>query len=428
MVGSSRPTNTAIGVPLGVPQRPNPRSQIPPPSQIQTNSSKQPATGTPLAQNPSQLTPIVITTLNTTQEPPSTSNEPQRAKRKRKSLALEAGGNEQEAEHPDNVDEDDEEAPESSKGKGAKKPRAKSTGVKRPRKSTRTNTPAGSAEPENDDEDEEATPAPRKRTRRARSKAVTLPYDVNADPGADIDPNSITMAALCEDTGQGRVSSKAAEILTNHENWKKDRRERRTRMRELMERKKYGLPEDEDEAGAAKGKGPATKGDEETSVLGEALKASEEAVTVIEDDTDASGYGNLQHSRFNVQVRIGPNGETIIDEESLVVDRVEGGEQGEGEYEKVVESDMTKFTNSGTYGKRFRGSRWSKIETELFYDVRVCVLITAHLSTNIHRRRYRNMERITSSSRTSFLDVIGNLARISSKPKTSGTQSVSIIA
>jgi transcription factor TFIIIB component B'' len=81
----------------------------------------------------------------------------------------------------------------------------------------------------------------------------------------------------------------------------------------------------------------------------------------------------LAPSRFNVQVRIGPNGETILDEDSLVVDRVSQTEHAainaEEGYTHVTESEHTKFTNSGTYGKRFRGSRWSREETELFYDV-----------------------------------------------------------
>lgn len=86
---------------------------------------------------------------------------------------------------------------------------------------------------------------------------------------------------------------------------------------------------------------------------------------------DDTGHGfdysqNMATSRYNVQVRIGPNGETIIDEESLVVDRADADETEN--YTHVIESDHTKFVNSGTYGKRYRGSRWSVEETELFYD------------------------------------------------------------
>lgn len=76
----------------------------------------------------------------------------------------------------------------------------------------------------------------------------------------------------------------------------------------------------------------------------------------------------MSASKFNVQVRIGPNGETVIDEESLYVDNT--AEQDTCDYTHVEESDTTKFVNSATHSKKLRGSRWSAMETELFYDVR----------------------------------------------------------
>jgi hypothetical protein len=54
-----------------------------------------------------------------------------------------------------------------------------------------------------------------------------------------------------------------------------------------------------------------------------------------------------------------------------------------------VESDNTKFVNSGSYGKRYRGSRWSTDETERFYDVSLrlgmalIILIPNRLSLNL---------------------------------------------
>jgi len=76
----------------------------------------------------------------------------------------------------------------------------------------------------------------------------------------------------------------------------------------------------------------------------------------------------MSASKFNVQVRIGPNGETVVDEESLYVDN--SAEQDTHDYTHVEESDTTKFVNSATHSKKLRGSRWSAMETELFYDVR----------------------------------------------------------
>jgi transcription factor TFIIIB component B'' len=169
------------------------------------------------------------------------------------------------------------------------------------------------------------------------------------------------MATLCNDTGQGRVSSKAAEILSNHAAWKKQNREKRARMRELMEARKYGRTEQEAELLQENGVPPTP-----SSITPSTSHASTSAST-DDPNADFDYTQDLAASRFNVQVRIGPNGETVIDEESLVVNREEPDETAN--YTHVTESDTTKFVNSGTYAKRFRGSRWSAEETELFYDV-----------------------------------------------------------
>ncbi|KAG6885263.1 hypothetical protein C0993_003953 [Termitomyces sp. T159_Od127] len=222
-------------------------------------------------------------------------------------------------------------------------------------------------------DDDIAKPAATKRKRcgsstprQRRSRGPSLPpFDPNMDPGEEIDPTVVTMASLCSDTGQGRVSSKAAEILSNHAAWKIQNREKRARMKALMELKKYGR-EEEAEALETAQVPPVTKGHE-----GSETQNSEDrpdAAPAIRDDTgnEFDYTQDLTTSRFNVQVRIGPNGETIIDEESLVVDRVEA--EDTTNYTHVVESDHTKFVNSGSYGRRYRGSRWSAEETELFFD------------------------------------------------------------
>ncbi|KAF5368470.1 hypothetical protein D9758_002290 [Tetrapyrgos nigripes] len=221
-----------------------------------------------------------------------------------------------------------------------------------------------------DDSDVESSPkrkrsaAKRGRRRRASSTPVFDPF---ADRGEDIDPTVVTMAALCEDTGQGRISSKAAEIMNNHAAWKVSNRERRARMRAAMERKKYGLSEEEPDEATAEASNAATTAT--TPPVASTSADSETPQEPQEPQTNSDGFDysqDLTTRRFNVQVRIGPNGETVIDEESLVVDRVE--HEDTSNYTHVVESDTTKFVNSGTYGKRFRGSRWSAEETELFYD------------------------------------------------------------
>ncbi|KAH8119876.1 hypothetical protein DFH11DRAFT_1685346 [Phellopilus nigrolimitatus] len=204
------------------------------------------------------------------------------------------------------------------------------------------------------------------RGRRSRNPSVTAVFDPNADPGEELDPTVVTMASICDDTGQGRVSSKAAIIQRNHLTWKATNKEKRARMRAVMEAKKYGRPEEE--ANEATESSQAVK---ETSVDDNASQIAESSGTPAVEDASGSGFNyreSMAINRFNAQVRIGPNGETIIDEESLYVDRAEDGDDGTDKYTHVEESDQTKFVNSASYGRKIRGSRWSAEETELFYD------------------------------------------------------------
>jgi transcription factor TFIIIB component B'' len=213
------------------------------------------------------------------------------------------------------------------------------------------------------------TPGPRK-SRKPRIPSV-LSYDPNTDPGEDIDPTAVTMATLCKDMGQGRVSSKAVQIQNNHAAWKASNRDKRAKMKALMESKKYGMAEEDSSPKAANvGSKIAETPADRTSIT--SVNAIDTSSAPEPTAPDESGHGfdysqTVSTSRYNVQVRIGPNGETVIDEESLFVDRNE--DEGTENYTHIEESDTTKFVNSGTYGKKFRGSRWSAEETELFFDV-----------------------------------------------------------
>ncbi|KAM5530512.1 hypothetical protein V8D89_015828 [Ganoderma adspersum] len=217
---------------------------------------------------------------------------------------------------------------------------------------------------------------------RARARQPSLPpFDPETDPGEELDPTVVTMAALCDDTGRGRVSTRAAQIVNNHAAWRTSNREKRARMKVIMEAKKYGRNLDEEEEGATRA-APDSQPEESTNAaIPESISrsgtpaADEGAVrrtdgtTDDESSTRVDGFDyteNLAISRYNVQVRIGANGETIIDEDSLFVNRDE--EHHTEDYTHVEESDFTKFVNSSTYSKKARGSRWSAEETELFFD------------------------------------------------------------
>jgi transcription factor TFIIIB component B'' len=214
----------------------------------------------------------------------------------------------------------------------------------------------------------QSTPSGSRKPRKPRTSSVR-PFDGGANPGEELDPTMVTMAALCSDTGQGRISSKAAEIQTHHVAWKASNREKRAHLKTLVEAKKVrGRDHDDGKSTASKQSFP---GPASTSAAGSMPIASGSGKDrFTEENSDRHGFDYSQAlttSRFNVQVRIGSNGETFIDEESLFVDR--NDEEDTENYTHVEESDHTKFVNSGTYGRKYRGSRWGAEETELFYHV-----------------------------------------------------------
>ncbi|CCM04453.1 uncharacterized protein FIBRA_06633 [Fibroporia radiculosa] len=214
--------------------------------------------------------------------------------------------------------------------------------------------------------------------RRSRTRTPsTPPFDSNADPGEELDPTVTTMSALCDDTGQGRISSKAAQIMTNHAAWQVANKEKRARLRAIMEAKKYGRdaenenqPPDRSSQAAAEATEGGSSGDVASTNTGaptaEPSSANGHSPNETRAGDDFDYTEDLSTSRYNVQVRIGASGETIIDEQSLFVNRDE--EDDTANYTHVEESDTTKFVNSLTYSKKPRGSRWSAEETELFYD------------------------------------------------------------
>lgn len=212
---------------------------------------------------------------------------------------------------------------------------------------------------EQDEGTETGTPNPARRPRRQKRSPV--PYDPD-QPGVELDPTVVTMASICVDTGQGRVSSKASEVMKNHSAWKVANRERRAQMVAEMEAKKYGKALNSE---TALNPTPSTpiNSPPPSAAPNEPVPSNEPASR--ENDFDYSQ--TMSASKFNVQVRIAPNGETVVDEESLYVDN--SAEQETHDYTHVEESDTTKFVNSATHSKKLRGSRWSTMETELFYHV-----------------------------------------------------------
>src|SRR5882762_161039 len=130
------------------------------------------------------------------------------------------------------------------------------------------------------------TPKPTRRLRNSHSIS-TPAFDPNTDPGEELDPTVVTMATLCDDIGQGRVSSKAAQILDNHAAWKRSNKERRERMKVLMEAKKYGR---EEETSAGTSSNSQTDPSQSTNV-GSSSSVPETTAALASTNTQAMTVG-----------------------------------------------------------------------------------------------------------------------------------------
>lgn len=202
---------------------------------------------------------------------------------------------------------------------------------------------------------------PRKRRRRGTTEETAGP-EGTPEP---IDPTQVKMSAICDDPGSGRVSSR-------WESSQKQYADARKRAREERARAITEADEEERESGRIGAKKRAQK-----PVLpsgGESAHA-EGGESVIENTgqnaDDFTYTESLKASNYAPQVRIGANGEVVLDMDSLQVDRAADPEFREETYSHVEESDQSKFTNNSSWSKR-RIVRWGKEDTALFYDVRCC--------------------------------------------------------
>jgi transcription factor TFIIIB component B'' len=158
-------------------------------------------------------------------------------------------------------------------------------------------------------------------TKRPKKRAVT-PEDAEEQ---EVDHATVKMAELCKDIRIGRKFSKHAEI----------------KQREAEHKAKAKLARDHPELAAAeenRGSGPGAGGDEAIAEPG-------------------SG----------VQMRL-VNGQIVIDDRSLVVDRHARAAAAADDMEEIEENEFTRITTSGTHMKREKNIFWDFLSTEKFYN------------------------------------------------------------
>lgn len=272
-------------------------------------------------------------------------------------------------------------------------------GKRKPKASDATPDAAEDAE---DDEIAERTHAPPRRFQRRQKKLTAfdlvpedqIPVDEEGQ-AMIVDPDAITMAELCMDLGVGRPSSRTEESVGKSLEWKARQRILRQQARE-RQKAKYSIiagrvegTGEDGEAGAiadgnveeaGNGLGEEEDGEQELGAAARRLQQVEtntEATNLPPEPDPQSGGDNnhdlssLRTNRHAVQVRLDENGDIVMDELSLTVDRYEAAraEAPEDSYELVEEAERDRFVNSLTWSKKLTGSRWTKEETDLFYYV-----------------------------------------------------------
>ncbi len=171
------------------------------------------------------------------------------------------------------------------------------------------------------------------------------------------------MAELCMDMGVGRPSSRTEESVTKSVEWKVQQRSVRQTIRERH--KSRFLPNAEKEVGE-------DEAETEGAAARRLREGAEEGGEEGEEREEASGIENLRANRYAAQVRMDENGEIIMDDLTLSVDRYEAAaeEVPTGDYQVIEEAERDRFVNGHTWSKRLSGQRWSREETDLFYHVR----------------------------------------------------------
>ncbi|GJJ09702.1 hypothetical protein Clacol_003926 [Clathrus columnatus] len=183
--------------------------------------------------------------------------------------------------------------------------------------------------------------------RRRRRKTIVEVPEGPIDP---IDPTQITMRAICDDPGSGRKSSRWETSQVLHAEARKNAKEERARLVIEAEQRERDSGRSSSKRAPFQPTLPSTGASSERG----------------EERTDEFSYDeSLKASHYAPQVRIGANGEIVLDVDSLQVDRAADPDIVE-EYSHIEENDHSRFTNSNSWSKR-RLVRWGKEDTALFY-------------------------------------------------------------
>lgn len=275
--------------------------------------------------------------------------------------------------------------------------------------------PAGSDKDDDEEEVDGTTVRRRGRRRKTVNDDIDLESAVAGESlGPAIDPSSTTMAEIAAHPGYGRVSARGLELQARRIELAREKREKllRRKGREGTEDGSQARESSDDEAAD----GPETTESAYAQLMKKQAQAEKDARAAAkakriqgghesdpgnngkdidpdeEDDDDEINEGDTFRERnAAAQIRI-ENGNIIIDEASL---QIESGQAlndfDMGNMEIVEEHDKDRFINAFSYQRKPRGTRWTREETDLLFEVSTSMRVYPSVLTLVAYRKQENL-------------------------------------
>jgi transcription factor TFIIIB component B'' len=195
------------------------------------------------------------------------------------------------------------------------------------------------------------TPGPRDETileEMKRRKRVESPEDGEE---REIEPDATLMSELCKDLKTGKKSSRFEEIRQL-----KFAEAKKLAVKRLLAQQsasRAGTPQELDADAAA-----------QVLAMAEAHReTNEQRLERLGQEREAQIQGQISAPQMRLV-----NGQLVLDDASLTIDRHARQAIPEEELEAVEETDMTRRVNNATYSKRKHSGGWDEMSTDKFYE------------------------------------------------------------
>lgn len=257
------------------------------------------------------------------------------------------------------------------------------------------------------DEDVDETTSGRRRGRRRNFVNDDIDLDSvvpGQSLGPSIDPSSMTMAEIAAHPGFGKVSARGLELQARRIEMAREKREKLLR-RKGREGTEDGSVQQRESSDDEENDGPQTTESAYAQLMKKQAQAEKEARAAAkakrvnggaesdpgnngkdidpddEDDGDINENDQFRERNAAAQIRI-ENGNIIIDETSLQIESGQALNDFDlGTMEIIEENDKDRFINAFSYQRKPRGTRWTREETDLLFEVSSHPLLQSTISS-----------------------------------------------